>query len=112
MSKNVQDEWRRIQRRRRLMCPSSPPNNTLNMHVQNIFSTSSQSSSSYANFAGLSPPRDSTMSPGSMSPSRGDKDQTSLTVKQVVSLCERLWKEREEKLREEYDKVLNERLSG
>jgi len=50
-----------------------------------------------------------------MSPSRssgGEKDQTTFNVKQVVSLCERLWKEREDKLREEYDKVLNDRLSG
>ena len=39
-------------------------------------------------------------------------EQTTLNVKQVVSLCERLWKEREDKLREEYDKVLNDRLSG
>lgn len=77
------------------------------MQVQNMLSSSSQSS--YANFAGQSPPRES-MSPGSMSPCR--EKETSLTVKQVVSLCERLWKEREGKLREEYDKVLNDRLSG
>lgn len=52
------------------------------------------------------------MSPtGSMSPPRG-KDQPTLSVKQVMLLCERLWKEREEKLREEYDHVLNDRLSG
>ena len=57
------------------------------------------------------------MSPcsSSMSPPRTTterSEQTTLNVKQVVSLCERLWKEREDKLREEYDKVLNDRLSG
>lgn len=109
LAKNVQDEWRRIQRRRKLTCPSSPPNNTSNL--QNLFCGSPSSS-----FTWSSPPRGS-MSPcnsSSMSPPRnsGDRtEQTSLNVKQVVSLCERLWKEREDKLREEYDKVLNDRLS-
>ena len=40
------------------------------------------------------------------------KEQPMFTAKQVVMLCERLWKEREEKLREDYDQVLHERLSG
>lgn len=109
LTRNVQEEWRRIHRRRRLGCPSSPPNNTTNL--QNMFCGSP--SSSYANSSGWSPPRGS-MSPcsSSMSPTRGgERDQTTLTVKQVVSLCERLWKEREEKIRGEYDAVLNDRLS-
>ena len=49
-----------------------------------------------------------------MSPPRSPtgRDSPSLKVKQVVLLCERLWKEREEKLRDEYDQVLNEKLAG
>ncbi len=40
------------------------------------------------------------------------KDQPMFTAKQVILLCERLWKEREEKLKAEYDQVLHERLLG
>ena len=50
-----------------------------------------------------------------MSPPRhngGGKAEPSFNIKQVVLLCERLWKEREEKLCEEYDQVLNEKLGG
>ncbi len=43
---------------------------------------------------------------------KAPKDQPLFTAKQVILLCERLWKEREEKLKEEYDQVLHERLSG
>lgn len=111
LTKNVQDEWRRFQRRRKLVCPASPPNYPTNL--QSAFSSPSTPSSSFLNSGFWSPPRGS-MSPCSisMSPPRSEhREGTSLTVKQVVSLCERLWKEREEKLREEYDKVLNDRLS-
>lgn len=48
---------------------------------------------------------------GTMVPQHG-KEQPSLSIKQVVLLCERLWKEREEKLCEEYDQILNEKLGG
>lgn len=44
--------------------------------------------------------------------SKSSKEQPMFTAKQVVMVCERLWKEREDKLREEYDQVLHERLSG
>ena len=44
--------------------------------------------------------------------SKSGKEQPMFTAKQVVMVCERLWKEREEKLREEYDQVLHDRLSG
>jgi len=120
LTKNVHDEWRRIQRRRRLGCPSSPPNNLVNLQSLGLSSSSlpshspMSSSSNYwvsslgPNFAGSSSP--SRAPSGSMSPPRG-KDQPTLTVKQVVLLCERLWKEREEKLREQYDQVLHERLT-
>ena len=118
---SVQEEWRRLQRRRKLMAgPPSPPNsNTEN--IQSMFASTSSSNFSWSSpqtsmqLGDQSPPRAGSMSPpqsGSSSPSRSTKDQPGLTVKQVVILCERLWKEREEKLREEYDQVLNERLSG
>ena len=81
-----------------------------NIHTYSPMQSSSNWVSSLGpNFAGSSSP--SRAPAGSMSPPRG-KDQPTLTVKQVVLLCERLWKEREDKLREEYDQVLHERLTG
>lgn len=35
-----------------------------------------------------------------------------LTLKQVNMICERLLKEREEKIREEYDTILSNKLNG
>lgn len=116
LSRNVQDEWRRIQRRRRLACPASPPNNLINFQSSSSSSNASSCNSAHwlssmsTNFPGNSPPSRGLASPGSMSPPRG-KEQQTLTLKQVATLCERLWKEREEKLREQYDQVLNERLT-
>lgn len=40
------------------------------------------------------------------------KDQPSFTLRQVGYLCERLLKDHEEKIREEYEKILNTKLAG
>lgn len=40
------------------------------------------------------------------------KDQPSFTLKQVSYLCERLLKDHEEKIREEYEQILNTKLAG
>lgn len=47
--------------------------------------------------------------PGS-SPPR--KEQPLFTLKQVTLICERMLKEREAQITEEYDKVLREKLAG
>ena len=114
----VQDEGRRIRRRRKLY-PTSPPHQQTDAAMQMLPSTNSWSSPLTAGSfsrdllqvqcsGGFSPPR--SISPGSLSPTRSR--EPTFTVKQVVSLCERLWKEREEKLREEYNQVLSDRLAG
>ncbi|KAG8588146.1 hypothetical protein GDO81_005888 [Engystomops pustulosus] len=46
-------------------------------------------------------------SPGSMK-----KDQPSFSLRQVGILCERLLKDHEEKIREEYEQILNTKLEG
>lgn len=51
----------------------------------------------------------SSFSPGS-SPPR--KDQPLFTLKQVTLICERMLKERETQVTEEYDRVLREKLAG
>lgn len=117
LASNVQDEWRRIHRRRKV-CPSPPSSsettNSRFLSAQSQLNTwntqQANSPSKSMQYSSYSPPR--SMSPGSMSPSRGSiNNQPTFSVKQVISLCERLWKEREEKLKEEYDKVLSDRLA-
>ena len=39
-------------------------------------------------------------------------DQPVFTLKQVVATCQHMIKEREEHIREEYDKVLNDKMQG
>ena len=40
------------------------------------------------------------------------KEQPLFTLKQVTIVCQRMLKEREEQIREEYDKVLTTKLAG
>ena len=124
LASNVHDEWKRIQRRRRLYSQQQSNMTTYNQPLQQMLksfqlpsASSSYNSTTWCSRSqemhcrSVSPPHGSMSPTGSMSPPHG-KDQPALTIKQVVSLCERLWKEREEKLREQYDQVLHERLSG
>ncbi|KAG8588148.1 hypothetical protein GDO81_005888 [Engystomops pustulosus] len=50
---------------------------------------------------------DCRLTPGSMK-----KDQPSFSLRQVGILCERLLKDHEEKIREEYEQILNTKLEG
>lgn len=49
-------------------------------------------------------------SSGSLSP-QSKKDQPLFTLRQVGIICERLIKEREEKIREEYEEILDTKLA-
>lgn len=49
-------------------------------------------------------------SSGGISPTR--KDQPLFTLRQVGMICERLLKEREEKVREEYEETMTSKLAG
>lgn len=49
-------------------------------------------------------------SPGAVSPTR--REQPLFTLKQVGMLCERLLKEREDKVREEYEEIMTSKLAG
>lgn len=49
-------------------------------------------------------------SPGGVSPTR--KEQPLFTLRQVGIICERLLKEREEKVREEYEETMTSKLAG
>lgn len=50
------------------------------------------------------------MSSGASSPTR--KEQPLFSLRQVGMICERLLKEREDKIREEYDEILTTKLAG
>lgn len=49
-------------------------------------------------------------SSGGVSPTR--KEQPLFTLRQVGMICERLLKEREEKVREEYEETMTSKLAG
>lgn len=49
-------------------------------------------------------------SSGGVSPTR--KEQPLFTLRQVGIICERLLKEREEKVREEYEETMTSKLAG
>jgi hypothetical protein len=97
LSLNIHREWKRLAKRRKLLSSHdgrlSPP------------------------ILPLCPPSSSTptASPSSSSNSQAvqrSKDQPLFTLRQVTMIVERLWKEREEKVREEYDRVLSDKLAG
>ena len=47
-----------------------------------------------------------------MAPLSQGKDQPIFTLKQVTLVCQRMIKEKEEQIREEYDKILSTKLAG
>jgi hypothetical protein len=105
LSLSIHSEWKRMARRRKLL---SSHDGHLSPTVQPspLFAASSSSSS--------------ITSPGPVSPSSScnpqaivqrSKDQPLFTLRQVTMIVERLWKEREEQVREEYDRVLSDKLA-
>lgn len=81
VSASIHQEWKRLQRRKHLRVPCP----------------SSPEMSTFSSYSpGSSPPR---------------KDQPLFTLKQVTLICERMLKERETQVTEEYDKVLREKLA-
>ena len=151
LAANVYDEWRRIQKRRKIIGdspPGSPPSSdkqpcslskTSPFHSANTSPFHNTATSPFHNANSLpfhsanhqiqnmpffsmsfgqqqqqqlQVPHQQSSSNSSSTVAGSSKKQPTFTMKQVVLLCERLWKEREEKLREEYNQVLNARLSG
>ena len=112
LSASVLEEWKKMKRQQKLSSTLSSP--VQNDHIEQQKPFSFQNSPTQFNmlpygnnfngyFPNLNIPE---------APSKSGKEQPMFTAKQVVMVCERLWKEREDKLREEYDHVLHERLSG
>lgn len=98
---NIKEEMKRLYNRKQLNFTSTTSNNNnqttssqLDLNTSNDFSASS---SSYSNNVGL------------LSPSR--RDQPLFTFRQVGLICEKLLKERESLIREEYEQVLTSKLA-
>ncbi|KAF0045988.1 hypothetical protein F2P81_002517 [Scophthalmus maximus] len=87
---NLRQEYSRIQRRRQL---------------EGAFTQTEACSSSDA------PSPSSSLNAPSSPPGASRKDQPSFTLRQVSYLCERLLKDHEEKIREEYEQILNTKLA-
>jgi len=88
IARSVRDEIRRLHRRRQLQVHSDSDSNSDSEPT----ATAGTSSSS---------PR---------APTAGKADKPLFTFKQVGMICERMLREREEHIREEYDKVLSTKL--
>ncbi|XP_018599352.1 akirin-2 [Scleropages formosus] len=91
---NIKQEYKRMQKRRHLESTFQPTDScySLDSHASVLSGSSLPGTSS-----------------GSSSPLR--KEQPLFTLRQVGMICERLLKEREEKVREEYDEILTTKLA-
>lgn len=87
IAQNVEQEWRRLQKRKRLMAISPTSTSFFETHAGQL-------------------------QPSAIQQSTSDNNKPLFTLKQVQLICERMLKEREKQLQEEYDKVLNTKLGG
>ncbi|XP_029352029.1 akirin-2 [Echeneis naucrates] len=90
---NIKQEYKRLQKRRHLDSTLQQAEGCCPLDLQNIHS-------------GFASPGTSL---GVSSPTR--KEQPLFSLKQVGMICERLLKEREDKIREEYDEILTTKLA-
>ncbi|GAA6228897.1 akirin-2 [Lates calcarifer] len=90
---NIKQEYKRLQKRRHLDSAFQQADGCCPLDLQNIPSGSVLPGTSS----------------GASSPTR--KEQPLFSLRQVGMICERLLKEREEKIREEYDEILTTKLA-
>ncbi|XP_028997572.1 akirin-2 [Betta splendens] len=90
---NIKQEYKRLQKRRHLDSAFQQAESSGPLDLQNVHSGSALPG----------------MSSGASSPTR--KEQPLFSLRQVGMICERLLKEREDKIREEYDEILTTKLA-
>ena len=100
IAQNVEQEWRRIQKRKRLAALSPASHVFVNNHINHLLPGAVPNTPTLSN----------TTSPSTST--TNDNCKPLFTLKQVQLICEKMLKEREKQLQEEYDKVLNQKLSG
>lgn len=95
----IESELRKIQRRKQLFYPTShsPPPSACTAAQHSPTSSSCSSDVSHLPVSGTSSPK--------------QKDAPLFTFSQVTLLCERMIRDREDKLRQSYDQVLANKLS-
>ncbi|KAL7862237.1 hypothetical protein SRHO_G00136780 [Serrasalmus rhombeus] len=93
---NIKQEYKRMQKRRHL--DGSFPQSEACCSLESQSHSSILSGSSFPD-----------TSSGAVSPTR--REQPLFTLKQVGMICERLLKEREEKVREEYEEIMTSKLA-
>jgi len=120
ISFSIRQEMKRIHHRRRGMSPQHPfwsPSATATVGGGPMMSMSPLSSPRFA--ASSSSPSSSPLASlvnnnsnnNALTTTERDKDKPLFTFRQIGMICERLLKEREETLQEEYDKILNVKLA-
>lgn len=115
IAQHLSAELKRIQRRRHLINGggSNPPSPGSTSPPHSSSSMTGMEACSSSSMGGIplsaSPSCGSVMS-GTLSPT-GKKDVPVFSLRQVSIVCERLLKDREEQIRQEYDKVLSGKLA-
>jgi len=108
---NVREEVKRLQRRKQLHFTNQQANQQ-NQHQDSLMCESPTSPSSPASPCPRSPsPFNGLASTSNLPGSSSTKDKPLFTFKQVSLICERMLKERETEIREEYDRVLTLKLA-
>ncbi|XP_024241780.1 akirin-1 isoform X3 [Oncorhynchus tshawytscha] len=101
---NIRQEYSRYQRRRQL-------EGAFNQSEAACSSTDAPSSTLTAPSSPPGASQESAQEIRKLSSGASRKDQPSFTLRQVSYLCERLLKDHEEKIREEYEQILNTKLA-
>lgn len=107
---NVRDEIKRMKKRRLIVEPSSPgsaPSSPEPMMDTEHMMPSCSSSSSH-----IQPPAPAQLTPGvSQSQIQDSKEKPIFTLKQMTLIAERMCKERVEHVRQEFEEILQQKLS-
>ncbi|XP_071800637.1 akirin-2-like [Asterias amurensis] len=115
LAANICLEWKRMKRRRHLedSFTESAGGSDINDSDSQVSDMIHQTSfPSGQHFQGCGTPSTSAAAGGSaMGMIHGSREQPMFTLKQVIIICERMLKEQEARIREEYDKVLSSKLA-
>ncbi|XP_026874827.1 akirin-2 [Electrophorus electricus] len=107
---NIKQEYKRMQKRRHLESSSQPAESCCYLPAHP--GTAPAHPGTAPAHPGTAPPAHAALTgacAGASSPSR--REQPLFTLRQVGMICERLLKEREEKVREEYEDILTTKLA-
>ncbi|XP_071956468.1 akirin-2-like [Antedon mediterranea] len=109
LANSITIEWRKIQRKKKLAAEDS----FSNCNVSETMASSSQElvQSNYPDSPSSSAGPSTSMNTGNADAAAGRKEQPLFTLKQVLIICERILKERDCQMKEEYEKILNEKIS-